>query len=412
MHCIAEECKAQGITESLTAILGEALFAQNALNTVGGYTPYQAVYGRQPGMLPPIQGKPQYDSADGRAEQRIREIAIQSMTEASAKAQLYRATKAIAQKYPDYKKGEMVDFWRAPSSKDVTGWHGPVRVVEARPKDGQVICRIGGQERPCRLQDVRCSLLISFVHFTARPTLSTTVDIWLKVRRYVEAMTAGSSKLFDTTFSPSGNAVVTDATRKETVFAQTLHFSVQNRLTIDSFSSIRVGRGLRQLRQMQNVSHHWLFYWTSEEPQLTTAEIANENVDLSELLGLKDISKYFMTMVSISDCSRMVTALNGIAEQDLSTNESDPASSFPPGHLETIAEGSPADATSEHTAEMILRTYFTTGADGTYSKDLEEAAESLGLAMQGKETLADYNDPLQQWLDERARYCPCLSLIT
>ena len=51
-----------------------AVFMLNAMTSVGGRTPYQAVYGRQLGLLPLIEGAPQFNSSDGRAEQRIRDI--------------------------------------------------------------------------------------------------------------------------------------------------------------------------------------------------------------------------------------------------------------------------------------------------------------------------------------------------
>ena len=87
VHVLAEQLKAENLTEPLSSILPEAFFALNALTQVGGSTPYQAVLGRQPGCLPPIlDGHPvgAGDSVDGRREQRIREVALQGMIQASA----------------------------------------------------------------------------------------------------------------------------------------------------------------------------------------------------------------------------------------------------------------------------------------------------------------------------------------
>ena len=85
------------MTESLESILGEALFAQNALNTVGGCTPYQAVYGRQPPMLPPLEAISPNDTEDGRKEQRVRQMAINEMAQVSALNQTRRALEGKSQ---------------------------------------------------------------------------------------------------------------------------------------------------------------------------------------------------------------------------------------------------------------------------------------------------------------------------
>ena len=80
LHLMIEELKRQRIERPFETVLAMAFFVLNALTSVGGKTQYQPLYGRQPGMLPPIEGTSRLDTADGRAEQRIREIAVQSMT--------------------------------------------------------------------------------------------------------------------------------------------------------------------------------------------------------------------------------------------------------------------------------------------------------------------------------------------
>ena len=57
--------------------------------------------GRQPGFMPPIEGQSRLDSVDGRQEQRVRELAINSMVQASAQAQIYRARKGRGTNHPE-----------------------------------------------------------------------------------------------------------------------------------------------------------------------------------------------------------------------------------------------------------------------------------------------------------------------
>ena len=54
MHSMEGQLKREHITVSFAVLLAEATFAGNCLTHVGGVTPYQVVYGRQPSMLPPI----------------------------------------------------------------------------------------------------------------------------------------------------------------------------------------------------------------------------------------------------------------------------------------------------------------------------------------------------------------------
>ena len=117
MHVLAEQLKAEDREEPLGSILGEAFFALNALSHYGGVTPYQCVFGRQPACLPPIEdGYPpgSGDSVDGRREQRIRELALQSMIQSSAQAQTYRARSSKKSGHPEYKIGDVVDYHRPP----------------------------------------------------------------------------------------------------------------------------------------------------------------------------------------------------------------------------------------------------------------------------------------------------------
>jgi len=53
LHTAHSQCDREGVRTTFDVLLAMVVFAKNALVTVGGHTPYQAVYGRQPAMLPP-----------------------------------------------------------------------------------------------------------------------------------------------------------------------------------------------------------------------------------------------------------------------------------------------------------------------------------------------------------------------
>ena len=54
IHRIYSQLSEEGITLPFSSVLSEATFCGNALLTVGGHTPYNAVMGRVPRMLPSI----------------------------------------------------------------------------------------------------------------------------------------------------------------------------------------------------------------------------------------------------------------------------------------------------------------------------------------------------------------------
>ena len=79
MHVGEEQYKRENINVSFSSLLSEPVFAGNAMIHVGGRTPYQVVYGRQPQMLPnllfPGDGE-EGENATGIQQARVREIAL------------------------------------------------------------------------------------------------------------------------------------------------------------------------------------------------------------------------------------------------------------------------------------------------------------------------------------------------
>ena len=119
--------------------LAEATFAGNALTTIGDFSPYRAVYGRTPNLLPDSERMESPDGPVGSEvlslnhTQRLREIALQGIIEASARARIGRAlntrTTIPGERY-QYKVGDEVDFYRQPSTKDAPGWSGPATLTD------------------------------------------------------------------------------------------------------------------------------------------------------------------------------------------------------------------------------------------------------------------------------------------
>jgi len=142
LHKLEEQLKEEGIALPFSVVVNEAVLAKNALTTVGGHTPYRALYGRDPMLtaeFEPTSETQLDDMSSGvpghsRHHLRLREIATQSMLQASAKMRLERALNSktrIASEQLDLQKGDLVDWYRPPGTKDESGWRGPAKVIDA-----------------------------------------------------------------------------------------------------------------------------------------------------------------------------------------------------------------------------------------------------------------------------------------
>ena len=107
--------------------------------TVGESTPYNAVLGRQPLMLPPLldadAADTKGDSADGRREARIREIAVNSMVQATSIARISRTlnSKTVGDTQIEYRAGDLVDYRKQPHTKDKSPCLAPYQWCETHP---------------------------------------------------------------------------------------------------------------------------------------------------------------------------------------------------------------------------------------------------------------------------------------
>ena len=215
-----DQSEREGITITFTGLLSDCTFAGNALTYVGGASPYNAVYGRQPRMLPdlllPGDDDPLGETLDGRRERRVREIALQNMIGATSFARVNRAlgTRTSHSDRTTYNPGDLVDYHRRGGSKDESGWHGPVRVVRNAPELGQVIVKLNGQERPCRLQDVRHTLLVFSTYLSGY--LAVVPDIAEHtLNEAIAILIAGIIRLYGICKDSQGKWSVTRAAAKD-----------------------------------------------------------------------------------------------------------------------------------------------------------------------------------------------------
>ena len=137
IHKIVTDLEKRHLDITAERIIAEAVFCGNALLSTNGSTPYNNVYGRVPHILPGIDditlpGKPP-NGHFLREAHLLRDVSVQATIEGSARARLLRSehtkTTVSAAKL-NLQLGELVDFYREPSTKDVSGWYGPAKIVD------------------------------------------------------------------------------------------------------------------------------------------------------------------------------------------------------------------------------------------------------------------------------------------
>ena len=119
------------------AILCESVFAKNAMLTVAGATPFQAVLGRASPILSEVEPTSIILHDDGgldcitvRGVSRTREQALQAISQETARQRLRRAAEANTRRTTEslaVVMGDLIEFHRPPTSKDDSGWRGPAR---------------------------------------------------------------------------------------------------------------------------------------------------------------------------------------------------------------------------------------------------------------------------------------------
>eukprot|EP00959_Pyramimonas_sp_CCMP1952_P051106 1067978-Pyramimonas_sp.AAC.1 len=131
-------------------LLHEALFAASAFTFYSEVSPYNALFERQPAMLPDL---PAWTTSSRRKHRIIlvsrRYAGYVAITQATALAKNNRAlrTKTTITGQHHYDEGDLVDYHRLTTAKDDWGgWNGPFPVVKNDPETGQVIIRVGNRD--------------------------------------------------------------------------------------------------------------------------------------------------------------------------------------------------------------------------------------------------------------------------
>ena len=292
LHKIQSQLEHEGILLDDVDIISEAMLAKNTLLNVGGVSPYNAVFGRSPNMLADFEGSamntlaPEGSTESIRGQQRLREIALESMIGCSARDRIRRALSTNtrpAGEHLNLQLDSLVDFHRKPTgehSKDTSGWQGPARVCDLSGLDaGSLSVRWQGRVINCDTADVRRHLvLLCFLS----SKLSKQGQVIL---RYISLLTPGSSRLVPWHYYQQGWRASRELLLHGDLYQAAIQFAHQE-LALVNCLGIRYGYSVNKIAPLPGIDHQLLVFWHEDSNRYEFYRShGNETISMESICG-------------------------------------------------------------------------------------------------------------------------------
>ena len=301
LHKLAMQLRDEGLMVPFPRIVAEATFALNSLSSLNGMSPYAAVLGRVPALLPSddVIMSDQDGDSTSRHTYRLREIAVQAIAEGTARERMKRAlntkTQASGTEH-EYQLGQTVDWYRPPAQKDASGWRGPGTVIDlSRLEHGRIGIRTStDQIITCRLQDVRHSLslwseeLASYFGLPDHiaPGGSQAGQAQHTAQMVVDCMRAGSVLTFGHVRTASGQWVESPHTFDNRATYQACMFVAETVFCLRNVVAVRLGRGIRALTLREEFATSLCLWWLNEgSKQISFLHSEGTRLSVVDLVG-------------------------------------------------------------------------------------------------------------------------------
>ena len=274
LHGTESQLLAEDIRVPFEQVLATVTFMGNSLTVVNTSTPYQAVLGRQPAMLPPLDGGHlgQVESmarpeTNARFEARVREVAAVNIIESLAVARLDRASRSKTRgaiELSQHSVGDLVDIWFEPANKDQKGWRGPAEIRSINADEGNFSVRFQGRTLDRRNQEVRPHLPYLVYASILQPHYFAD---WILLKEECQALRRGTIVVFGFVWNeqaPVGwvfSRASHSAKGRELLQAG---LAVANAVIhIPACTTVRLWRGLPQASLLKGgFTHSEVFVWT------------------------------------------------------------------------------------------------------------------------------------------------------
>ena len=301
LHKLGSQLDEEGLDVPFNRMLSDAVYALNSLTSINGCSPYTAVLGRMPSLLPAddcalSDGVPDVCS---RHSYRLREIAVQAIAEGTARERLKRAMTSQtrpAGEEMEYRLGQQVDWFREPAGKDMSGWRGPGTVIDlTRLEHGRVGVRTStDQVITVQLQDLRPSLtfmssdLDCFFHQDDPVAIEGSHSHYAQqvVQDFVDSLKPGAVLTLGQVYTSTGSWVETPQTDVHRQLLQACAFIAETVFKVPVVAAVRLARSVRTLTQRNEFAGSLCLYWLdSGSKQIHFAHSNETRVSFVELVG-------------------------------------------------------------------------------------------------------------------------------
>ena len=356
IHKMVEQLRKDGIQIPFRYILSEAAFCTNALLSVNGCTPYNAVYGRVPHLLP---GLDQFE-ADNERElpnpgtirhtHRLREIAIQSMIEETARKRAERAlssrTRPSGQR-EDYKPGELVDFFRKGGAKDATGWTGPATVVDpTHIERGTVTIRHIHVPMECRLQDLRRHQMFLVFLAAVHSAMGKSRTVWGYIRNAIEQLRSGVCLVLGSVLTKLTSGGMDFRMSRSTLTPdhrelwQAIEYFAQSGLNQDDVIAARCGHGCASLSAMSGYDAALTVWWQpgSDTVHHITQDLRDTTTNMIPAVSFQKIDSRTWTTIRFLQVLSTGAEIHTADPPQVDNHDPDDLVNTPHGTLTPITE--------------------------------------------------------------------------
>jgi len=269
LHTTEQQLIKEGSRCTFVYALAIVLFMKNSLTVINNHTPYQGLLGRQPAMLPPIEGGHGGQVASHaraetgmRDEARVREIEAGSIIESIARTRLTRADDSQSRsslERAEHKVGDLVDIWFEPVNKDSKGWRGPAEIKSINEDVSNVSVRMQGRTLDRRPQEIRehipylvYSIILSAEHFSH----------WQRIEYTCEQMAIGSVKIYGAIYDKEGWRMTSvSKTAEGNQIYQSAMIVAASAIYLRNCVSVRFWRGLYSVPPLEYFTESELFLW-------------------------------------------------------------------------------------------------------------------------------------------------------
>lgn len=378
IHKISSQLSEEGIAMPFKRILAEATFVINTISSVAGVSPYVAVMGRSPALMPELGPRDpvnddRNDACPIQHAAKIRELAVQTITEQTARERLRVAAKTptrVTGEELELKVGDEVEYYREPTHKDLSGWRGPATVVDlTRLEHGRVGIRTStDQVLNCRTQDVRHRL--AYLAELEAPKSSYAGKAQAHLQQALETISQGANLCLGQVQQTDGSwQESTHNTRYRSVLQSAIYVA-EVIFQVQDVAAIRIAKGVKSLGPKPEYTHSLTIWWIAPaDTNIRYLESQDTRIIVSNLAGE---SWEQVRLVQFLRIAQKATCVENWSQQPDSsannaTNNEEHETQTLPDRLSTIPEGSePTDpspsghdeATNDNEAIATVQQYF------------------------------------------------------